>query len=101
MLRIQLNIITFLVPALQIDFILSYSNDVAVREALSRLPSGFEANFDLTIDRMKSEDSRSDAMGQLVLKTLMWLSHVKRQLSINELRHALATKRGTTQLNPT
>lgn len=89
----------FLVPALQIDFVLSHTNEVTIRESLSRLPLGLKSNLDLSIDRMKSQDTRSDAMGQLALNALMWLSHVKRQLSIDELRHALASKKGMTQLS--
>jgi ankyrin repeat protein len=98
-LRIISNNARFLVPALQIGFILSQTNNAAVEEALSRLPSGLKANLELTIDRMKSEDSRSDAMGNLALNTLMWLSNVQRQLHIDELRHALAIKRGISQFN--
>lgn len=43
------------------------------------------------MERIKSQDAEGRPKAELALKTLMWLSTVKRPLTILELQHAIAT----------
>jgi len=50
------------------------------------------------MERIKSQDSQGQPRTDLAMEILMWLSHVKRPLTIDELQHAIATIPGVTQL---
>jgi ferritin len=52
------------------------------------MPKKLEDAFQVTIDRIKSQASEKPSQGMEVLK---WTYLAKRQLSLMELRHALAT----------
>jgi hypothetical protein len=88
----------FLLPALQVDNILGQTNPRQVREALRTLPSALVDHLDLTMARIKSQDSQGQTRTDLAMGVLMWLSHVKRPLTVNELQHATATIPGMARL---
>ena len=90
----------FLLPALQIGNILSQTNENEVRQALRELPSGLVRNLDLAIERIKNQDSQSQTRASLAIRTLTWLSHAQRTLTVSELQHALATKSGMDRFDP-
>jgi hypothetical protein len=48
-------------------------------------------NLNLTMERIKLQDAEGWPKAELALKTLMWLSTVKRPLTMMELQHAIAT----------
>ena len=88
----------FLLPSLQVDNILGQTNPRQVREALRTLPSALVDHLDLTMERIKSQDSQGQPRTDLAMDVLMWLSHVKRPLTVNEMQHAIATISGMDRL---
>jgi hypothetical protein len=52
------------------------------------------------MERIKQQDPQSQTRASRAMQTLMWLSHSKRALTIDELRHALATKTENAQFDP-
>ncbi|KAH0536187.1 hypothetical protein FGG08_006926 [Glutinoglossum americanum] len=88
----------FLIPALQINNILAQTNKVQVRKALDELSSGLTENLDLAMERIKAQDPRSKTRAELAINVLMWLSTVKRPLTIDELVHAIDTTPDVIQL---
>jgi ankyrin repeat protein len=87
-------------PALQISNILGQTNEWEVREALLKLPTGLFENLDLAMERIRRQDPHSQARSKLAMNTLMWLSHVRRPLTVDELKHAIGTKPLMTRLDP-
>ena len=80
----------FLLAALQIANILGQTNEREIIRALDNQPSGLTANFDLTIDRIKKQDTQSNTRANLGLSVLLWLSSAKRALTARELQIAVA-----------
>lgn len=87
-------------PALQFRNILSQTNESEVLQALRELPFGLIQNLDLAMEHIKLQDSQSPTRANRAMRTLMWLSHSRRPLTIYELQHALATKTGNAQFYP-
>jgi ankyrin repeat protein len=79
----------FLLPALQIREILDQVTKSDVRRALRNLSADISEAFKSTIDRIKGQ---SGSRRNLAFRTLMFISHAKRSLTIDELRHALAVR---------
>ncbi|KAL2399710.1 Ankyrin-1 [Exophiala dermatitidis] len=79
----------FLLPALQIRTILDQITKADVRRTLRHLSTSLTEAFQSTINRISSLSlTRRD----LAFRTLMWLSHAKRPLTVAELQHALALR---------
>jgi hypothetical protein len=79
----------FLLPALQIKEILDQVTKSDVRRALRNLSADIGEAFQSTIDRIKGQ---SGSRRNLAFRTLMFISYAKRNLTIDELRHALAVR---------
>jgi ankyrin repeat protein len=79
----------FLLPALQIKIILDQITKADVRRTLLHLSTDLTHAFQSTIQRISS---LSTARRDLAFRTLMWLSHVQRPLTVLELQHALAVR---------
>ncbi|CZR53536.1 uncharacterized protein PAC_03415 [Phialocephala subalpina] len=88
-----------LLPALQIENILSQTNKTEVCDALETLPTTLADSLDLTLERIKLQSKHSKTRAKLALSVLMWLSTVRRALTVQELQHAIATKPGLYHLD--
>ena len=63
---------------------------------MNTLPRELNANFEATLGRiLKQPQSRS----QIAMRTLMWISHARRPLTILEITHALAVNDGDSFLD--
>ncbi|KAF2812133.1 uncharacterized protein BDZ99DRAFT_383210, partial [Mytilinidion resinicola] len=67
-----------------------------VRQKLQELPTTLDASYDNAMQRIsdQEEDHR-----RLAFKTLAWVTHVFRPLSLQELQHALAVEPGDSELD--
>lgn len=72
---------------MQVDFVLGQSNIKGMRKALELLPLGLWANFKLTLDRIRALPHHSQR--DLALRTLLWISHSFRPLTVKELQQAI------------
>jgi hypothetical protein len=79
----------FLLPALQIDEILSNDTKSGVRRQLSNLSTSLNELYTATIRRIMAQPAHRQSTAK---KTLMWLSHAKRQLKVPQLLHALSIR---------
>jgi ankyrin repeat protein len=86
----------FLLPALQIQAILDQVSKSGIRSILRSLSSDLHEVFGSFIERIKSQPGSRQ---QVASAALTWLAYAKRNLSIDELRHALATRLGDTKLD--
>ena len=86
----------FLLAELQLE---SLSNQISVRgvrSALERLPTTFPPMYDQTIERIREQPKEGR---KLALQVLSVVFGATRPLEIDELRHALATQLGDTELD--
>lgn len=79
----------FLLPALQIDAILSNDTKSGVRRQLENLSTNLNELYTATIWRIMTQPEHRQITAK---KTLMWLSHAKRQLKVPQLLHALSIR---------
>ncbi|KAG8534359.1 uncharacterized protein KY384_001203 [Bacidia gigantensis] len=86
----------FLLPALQIQTILDETTRKGMRKALRKMPKSLDATFGETLKRLQRQ---SRGRSQLGLDTLMWISHAKRPLRVDELQQALAIDDEDTSLD--
>lgn len=86
----------FLLPALQIQTITEQVSKSGIKSILRSLSSNLEEVFRIFIDRIKSQPGSRQ---QVASATLTWLAYAKRNLSLDELRHALATRLGDVELD--
>ena len=86
----------FLLPALQIDFILDQVTKADVRRALGLLSKSLGDAFRSTLDRIAALSLQRK---EVALKTLMLISHVRRPLAVAELQHAMAVRFDTTDVD--
>ncbi|KAI5817196.1 hypothetical protein BZA77DRAFT_263220, partial [Pyronema omphalodes] len=77
----------FLLPALQIQSVLDHTTISKRRKALDTMPSKLESAFQITIDRIREQNSQRFAQAIDVLK---WVFLAKEQLTVTQLCHALA-----------
>ncbi|CCX10879.1 Similar to ankyrin repeat-containing protein, putative [Penicillium marneffei ATCC 18224]; acc. no. XP_002144344 [Pyronema omphalodes CBS 100304] len=82
----------FLLPALQIQTVLEKTSISKRRLALNEMPKKLHKAFAATIERIARQATAKSIPGMEVLK---WTFLAKRQLSIIELRHALAATNST------
>jgi len=68
------------------------------RERLSKITDGFGLGdaYRSTIERIKAQGGNKSRLG---IEALMWVSYAKRLLIADELCHALAVERGSTDFN--
>lgn len=69
-----------------------------LRKSLRKLPQGQEKIYDETWERIRNQDSDSFTLAKNVLR---WLTFAFRQLTVDELLHALAVRPGDETLDPT
>lgn len=86
----------FLLPALQIQAVLDQVSKSGIRSILRSLSSDLHEVFGGFIERIKSQPGSRQ---QVASAALTWLAYAKRNLSIDELRHALATRPSDTELD--
>ena len=67
-----------------------------MRRALRKMPKSLDATFGETLKRLQRQ---SRSRSQLGLNTLMWISHAKRPLRVEELQQALAIDPEDTSLD--
>ncbi|EXJ74159.1 uncharacterized protein A1O5_02453 [Cladophialophora psammophila CBS 110553] len=79
----------FLLPALQIKTILDQITRADVKRTLLHLSTDLTQAFQSTVQRISTLPT---ARRDLAFKTLMWLSHVRRPLTVRELQHAMALR---------
>ncbi|KAL8659664.1 MAG: hypothetical protein Q9202_007017 [Teloschistes flavicans] len=77
----------FLLAVLHTQTVLSEPTKGEMLEALVRLPEALDAAFEETMQRIKGQRK---GWCVLALRCLMWISHARRPLTIEELRDALA-----------
>jgi hypothetical protein len=91
-----LNHTRFLLPALQIQTVLEEPTLSTRRKALDTTPKKLDDAFGITIKRIKEQ---SKARANQAMEVLKWALLAKRQLTISELKHALAVNLGDAQLD--
>ena len=79
----------FLLPALQIRTILDQITKADVKRALLHLSTDLTNAFESTIQRVSN---LPNARRELAFRTLMWISHARRPLTVLELQHAMALR---------
>lgn len=67
-------------------------NLTKLHHSLERLPESLEDIYNHTLDRI---DSMSEEKQRIAIDTLCWVAFCRRPLTIDELRHALATTPGS------
>ena len=83
--------VRFLLPVLQLQGVLEAMTKSEVRASLNNLSPNLGQAFENTIQRIEKEPRNRR---QVATRALMWVSHARRPLKINELCHALATNLG-------
>ncbi|KAJ5497839.1 hypothetical protein N7453_006890 [Penicillium expansum] len=82
----------FLLARLHLDSLVGIRSPTAVRIALQNLPKGsnaYDSAYDEAMKRIKGQVLHSQELAE---QTLMWITRAKRQLSVEELQHALAVR---------
>jgi hypothetical protein len=74
---------------LQVDTISGQRTATKITKALESLPPGLTKTYKETLARTNSQE-KSDAA--FAIRTLLWISHSKRPLHVDELLHALAVE---------
>ncbi|KAL8993479.1 MAG: hypothetical protein Q9188_007322 [Gyalolechia gomerana] len=75
------------ISALHIKTVLIEPTEGQMADALDRLPLSLDAAFGETLRRIKAQ---GDSTPELALNCLMWISHAKRPLTVEDLSDALA-----------
>ena len=81
----------FQLAKLFIDTLREQLTEAQVDAALDRLPQGYFATYDQTVQRIMEKDTRKSSTA---LSALSWVVHAHRPLDLPELEHALAIKPG-------
>ncbi|KAG7005696.1 hypothetical protein G7Y79_00018g045030 [Physcia stellaris] len=81
----------FLIADLHMKSLRSITNIRDLREALDRLPEKLDQYYEDAWSRISSQEQH---LKQIAHNTISWLCLSRRQLKIDELRHALATRLG-------
>ena len=93
-----IDIFRFLLASLGIETILQEPSVNRRQERLQEITHGFrfEDAYGAAIERIKAQDGNESRLG---MEALMWISHVERPLTADELCHALAIALGSTEFN--
>src|SRR5438034_3334148 len=86
----------FLLPALQIQNILEQMTRKQIRRALKEMPKELDATFKNILNRIERQPK---SRAELDMRTLMWISHVRRSILVKKLCQALAVTPGDICLN--
>ena len=86
----------FLLPSLHVKSILEQPTRGEVKHALSSLSADLTSVFSSTLDRIQG---LPDSRRRVAFNTLMWISHVRRPLKVDELQHALAVRFADNNIN--
>ena len=70
-----------------------------MKDALVQLQKGYNALDSAYDDAMKRIELQLDGWRKLARKVLLWITHATRELSVEELREAVATDLGRSDLN--
>lgn len=81
----------FLLPALQIQTVLDEPTLSTRRKALDTMPKKVDDAFGVTITRIHSQ---TKARANQAMEVLKWTLLAERQMTVAELRHALAVTPG-------
>ncbi len=81
---------------LQVQAVLNEPTVGDMKEALGKIPNGLNDALGSTLSRIRDQPDGRRRMG---LNILMWISHAKRPLLVNELSEALAIRSGDSFLN--
>jgi hypothetical protein len=92
---LYLYLYRFILPALQLQFILEQVTKRKRREALMRLPIGLFDMYTITFDRIRQQPP---SQAEMAMSIFTWLYLAKRILKVYELQHALAVQAGDTAL---
>ncbi|KAF8417386.1 hypothetical protein EV426DRAFT_376156 [Tirmania nivea] len=87
----------FLLPTLQIRFVLEQTTKAKRQKSLQILPKTLGDAFACTIKRIKNSPP---SVAELGMKVLTWLHLAYRPLKEEELKHALAVELGDSELDP-
>ena len=87
----------FLLPALQIESIVSEPTTGDMEDAIENKPHDLHEAFYQTLARIQSQPEGRKRLG---MNVLLWLSHSHGPLTVAELSEAMAIKPGDTSLNP-
>ncbi len=79
----------FLVAALQIDRIFATRTIKGIKSALTSMPRELDELYRQTLERIQKQASDDGLLG---MRILSWITHAKRPLSVDELRHGLAVE---------
>ncbi|KAJ7589691.1 hypothetical protein C8J56DRAFT_1164339 [Mycena floridula] len=86
----------FLLARLHVDALASKLTKRALREALAILPSGLDASYAQTMDRIQDQ---GDEESKLALQVFLWLTYSQQSyLTLDLLQNALAVRFGTTAI---
>ncbi|KAJ7589687.1 hypothetical protein C8J56DRAFT_939310, partial [Mycena floridula] len=86
----------FLLARLHVDALASKLTKRALREALAILPSGLDASYTQTMDRIRNQGEEE---GKLALQVFLWLTYSQRSyLTLDLLQNALAVRFGMTAI---
>ncbi|KAJ2988192.1 hypothetical protein NUW58_g4110 [Xylaria curta] len=88
----------FLLAQLHLDSLMGKRSPKALKTALTKLRTGFDAYdhaYDDAMERIKGQVTDQEELAKQVLS---WITHAKRPLMIVELQHALAVEVGDYQL---
>ena len=93
-----INIFRFLLVSPTIEAILHETTINRRRERLREMTHGLGLRdvYGAVIERIKAQDENESRLG---MEALMWISHVERPLTADDLCHALAIELGSTDFN--
>ncbi|KAJ5641380.1 hypothetical protein N7490_005380 [Penicillium lividum] len=89
----------FLLARLHLDSLIGMQSPKAIRAALRKLPKGsnaYDYAYDEAMERIRGQ---APACRETAEWTLKWITFAKRQLSVQELLHALAVEVGETDFD--
>ena len=86
-----------MLAALQVDRILASRTVKGIKSALTSMPYGLDELYRQTLGRIQNQ---ADDDGPLGMGILSWITHARRLLSVNELRHGLATEYSDNEEDP-
>ncbi|KAL9076365.1 MAG: hypothetical protein Q9161_001081 [Pseudevernia consocians] len=87
----------FLLPALQVQSIVSEPTAGDMEDALETMPYDLHQAFNQTLARIQRQP---DGRRRLGMNNLLWISHAQGPLTVAELSEAMAVKSGNTSLDP-
>ncbi|KAM0802314.1 hypothetical protein BDR22DRAFT_803268, partial [Usnea florida] len=81
----------FLLAALQMDRVFATRTVKGIKTALASMPQKIDELYELTLERVQHQAGDD---GPLAMRILGWITHARRPLFVEELRHGLAVEYG-------